>query len=113
VVIGCFTVGNQNLVDDTVGRSENLSVLVQRHLADIEGLHGEMIESVSSLKSDYSYLMGISKLMSDFQLEMAGLCIVDYLTGLCVYARDIKLTQVYSRYPCEKPLIERVFVKAG
>jgi len=24
-----------------------------------------------------------------------------------------KLTQVYSRYPCEKPLIERVFVRTG
>jgi len=22
-------------------------------------------------------------------------------------------TQVYSRYPCEKPLIERVFVRTG
>jgi len=82
------------LVDVTVGRSENLSLLVQRHLADIERLHGEMIESVNSLKSDHSYLVRISKLMSDFQLEMAGLYIVDYLTGLCVCACDIKLTQV-------------------
>jgi len=24
-----------------------------------------------------------------------------------------KLTPVYNRYPCEKPLMERVFVKAG
>jgi len=24
-----------------------------------------------------------------------------------------KLTQVYSRYPCEKALMERVFVKSG
>jgi len=24
-----------------------------------------------------------------------------------------KLLQVYSRYPCEKPLIERVFVRTG
>jgi len=24
-----------------------------------------------------------------------------------------KLTQVYSRYPCEKPLMERVFVRTG
>jgi len=25
----------------------------------------------------------------------------------------VKLTQVYSRYPCEKPLIGRVFVRTG
>jgi len=26
---------------------------------------------------------------------------------------EIKLMQVYSRYPCEKPLMERVFVRMG
>jgi len=30
-----------------------------------------------------------------------------------VIVLSIILTQVYSRYPCEKPLIERVFVRTG
>jgi len=38
-----------------------------------------------------------------------------YISHSVVYKQlyKKKLTQVYSRYPCEKPLIERVFVKSG
>jgi len=30
-----------------------------------------------------------------------------------IHVLAFKLLQVYSHYPCEKPLMERVFVKSG